>query len=83
VPSARFTPNNISSYWGSIGRLGELILMLENLRKWPYFHAMGPLMSPYSNSEPSTSGWYCCLVHLYSYYYFSYFSYCYFNFFYF
>jgi hypothetical protein len=28
-----FTPNEMSSYWGSIGWLEELILMLENLRK--------------------------------------------------
>ena len=28
-----FTPNAISSYWGTIGRLGELILLLENLIK--------------------------------------------------
>jgi hypothetical protein len=42
MPSARFTPDKISSYWGSIGRLGELILMLENLRKWN-FHVMGSL----------------------------------------
>ena len=37
ILSARFTLNAISSYWGTIGRLGELILMLEN-------HAMGPDM---------------------------------------
>jgi hypothetical protein len=30
---SHFTPNAISSYWGTIGRLGELILMLENLIK--------------------------------------------------
>ena len=34
MPRARFKPNEISSYWGSIGRLGELILMLENLMPW-------------------------------------------------
>ena len=39
MPSARFTPNEISSYWGSIGMLGEL---LENLRMW-HFHAMRSL----------------------------------------
>ena len=33
MPSASFTPNEISSYWGSIGRLAELIIMLGNLRK--------------------------------------------------
>ena len=33
IPTARFTPNAIFSYWGTIGRLGELILMLENLIK--------------------------------------------------
>ena len=43
IASARFIPNAISSYWGTIGRLGELILMLENLMKWN-FHAMGPLI---------------------------------------
>ena len=37
-----FTPNAILSYWGTIGRLGELILIFENLIKWK-FHAMGPL----------------------------------------
>ena len=42
IPTARFTPNVISTYLGTIGRLGELILMLENLIKW-HFHAMGPL----------------------------------------
>ena len=42
MPSARFTPNEISCYLGSIGRLGELIVMLENLRKLN-FHAMGSL----------------------------------------
>ena len=39
-----------SCSWGSqsqssIGRLGELIFMLENLIKWD-FHVMGPLTSP-------------------------------------
>ena len=34
VFSACFTPNVISSYWGTIGRLGELIFLLENLIKW-------------------------------------------------
>ena len=34
IPSARFTPNASFSHWGTIGRLGELILMLENLLKW-------------------------------------------------
>ena len=29
IPDARFTPDFISSHWGSLGRLGELILMLE------------------------------------------------------
>ena len=29
IPIARFTPNAIFSYWGTIGRLGELI----NVRK--------------------------------------------------
>ena len=33
LPTARFTPNVISSNWGTIGRLGELISMLENLIK--------------------------------------------------
>ena len=33
IPGGCFTPNAISSYWGTIGRLGELILMLENLIK--------------------------------------------------
>ena len=33
ISTARFTPNAIFSYWGTIGRLGELILMLENLIK--------------------------------------------------
>ena len=37
IPSARFTPNVISSHLWTIGRLGELILILENV------HAMGPL----------------------------------------
>ena len=40
--SARFTPNASFSNWGTIGRLGELIFMLENLIKWD-FHVMGPL----------------------------------------
>ena len=31
IAGARFIPNAISSYWETIGRLGELILMLENL----------------------------------------------------
>ena len=31
--SARFTPNASFSHWGTIGRLGELIFMLENLIK--------------------------------------------------
>ena len=30
---APFIPNTISSYWETIGRLGELVLMLENLIK--------------------------------------------------
>ena len=42
IPTARFTPNVISSYVGTIGRLGELKLVLKNLIKWD-FHAMGPL----------------------------------------
>ena len=42
IPRAWFTPITISSHWGTIGRLGELILMLKNLIKW-HFHAMGPL----------------------------------------
>lgn len=42
IPRARFTPIAISSHWGTIGRLVELILMLKNLIKWN-FHAMGPL----------------------------------------
>ncbi len=29
IPRARFTPIAISSHWGTIGRLGELILMLK------------------------------------------------------
>ena len=33
IPSVRFTPNAISSYWGTIGRLEGLILMLKNLIK--------------------------------------------------
>uniref|UniRef100_A0A8C9XS39 B30.2/SPRY domain-containing protein n=1 Tax=Sander lucioperca TaxID=283035 RepID=A0A8C9XS39_SANLU len=33
IPRARFTPITISSHWGTIGRLGELILMLKNLIK--------------------------------------------------
>ena len=41
MPSACFTTIAILSYWWSIGRLGELIL-LEELRKWN-FHAMGSL----------------------------------------
>ena len=41
MPSVRFTPNEISSYWGSIGRLGELILMLENHRKGSEFSYHG------------------------------------------
>ena len=32
IASARFTPSAISSYWRTIGRLGELVLMLENLQ---------------------------------------------------
>ena len=43
IPSARFTANAISSHWGTMGRLGEPILMLENLIKG-HFHAMGPLI---------------------------------------
>ena len=31
IPCARFTPNASFNYWGTIGRPGELILMLENL----------------------------------------------------
>ncbi len=33
IPRVRFTPIAISSHWGTIGRLGELILMLKNLIK--------------------------------------------------
>ena len=33
ISRARFTPKAISSYWGTIVRLGELVLMLENLVK--------------------------------------------------
>ena len=39
--TAQFIRNVIYIYWGTIVRLGELILMLENLIK--SFHAMGPL----------------------------------------
>ena len=39
--SACFTPNAISSYWWTTGRLGELILMLENVK---IVHTMGHLM---------------------------------------
>ena len=36
MPSSRFTPNKIPSYWGSKGRLGDLILTLETLKvKFP------------------------------------------------
>jgi hypothetical protein len=38
---ACFTPNVISSHWGTIGRLGELI-SVRNLIKGKC-HAMGPL----------------------------------------
>ena len=31
IDTARFTPHVISSYWGTIGSLGEVILMLKNL----------------------------------------------------
>ena len=41
MPSARFTPNGISSYWGSIARLGKLILKLETSER--DFHVMGSL----------------------------------------
>jgi len=33
IAKARFTPIEIYSHWGTIYRLGELILMLKNLRK--------------------------------------------------
>ena len=42
TPGARFIPNASFSHWGTIGRLEELIFMLENLIKGD-FHAMGPL----------------------------------------
>ena len=41
IPTDRFTPNVISSYFGTIGRLWELILMLKNLTK-RNVHAVGP-----------------------------------------
>ena len=33
IASARFTPNASFRHWETIGRLGELILMLENFIK--------------------------------------------------
>ena len=33
IPRARFTQNASFSHWGTIGRLGELIFMIENLIK--------------------------------------------------
>ena len=43
TPRAWFTPIENSSHWGTKGRLGELILMLNNLLKWS-FHVMWPLI---------------------------------------
>ena len=39
IPRVCFTPIAISSHRGTIGRLGELLLMLDNLMKWN-FNAM-------------------------------------------
>ena len=46
--SACFTPNAISSYWWTTGRLGELILMLENVK---IVHTMGHLSKSVINPK--------------------------------
>uniref|UniRef100_A0A8C9XFQ8 ATP-binding cassette, sub-family C (CFTR/MRP), member 12 n=1 Tax=Sander lucioperca TaxID=283035 RepID=A0A8C9XFQ8_SANLU len=59
IPRARFTPITISSHWGTIGRLGELALMLKNLIKG-HFHAMGPLNPDlYVNLSPLSPAGLC------------------------
>ena len=42
IPRAWFTPIDLSIYWGTKGRLAELILMLNILLKWKC-HVIGPL----------------------------------------